>query len=68
MPILEEATPLKIIATRKDFPETTSKRSPELDDVLFTSGIRELSNELAKLIVGISDTRAGKIIIKNPFK
>ena len=57
---------LKVIATRKDFPEMPSKSSPDLDDVVFPGGIFFDNNE-CWLYVGLSDYCCGRINIKNPF-
>lgn len=54
---------MKIIATRNDFPKSLSKKSPELDDVIFPAGIDASGN----LYCGISDYCVGIINIKNPF-
>lgn len=55
---------MKIIATRNDFPKTISKRSPELDDVIFPAGI----DALGYLYCGLSDCCIGRIKIKNPLE
>ncbi|MFH1064929.1 MAG: DUF1861 family protein [Nanoarchaeota archaeon] len=57
----------KIIATRSDFPLSLSKRRPELDDVVFPSGIVGVKNKFVDLYVGLSDYCCGKIRIRNPF-
>ncbi len=63
-----EASPIKVIAERKDFPEGEGgKRSPELDDVVFSGGLRPKGDE-AELYCGLSDVQAGKITLPNPFK
>lgn len=66
-PQTETASPLRIIATRKNFPLTPSKRSPELDDVIFPGGLVRHSDKTATLYVGLSDTAAGRITIPDPF-
>jgi hypothetical protein len=63
----DEATRIKIIARREDLPPCPSKRSPELDDVLFTGGLVRKDNGLAELIVGVSDACAGKMVVTDPF-
>ena len=55
---------MKVIATRNDFPKSPSKRSPELDDVLFPAGI----DASGHLYCGLSDYCVGRIKIKNPFE
>lgn len=58
----------KIIAQRSDFPPSQSKRSPELDDILFPAGIANVKNSHnVDLYAGISDYCCGKIRIPNPF-
>lgn len=52
-----------IIAKREDFPSSPSKRSPELDDIVFPAGIDNEDN----LYCGLSDFCIGKRKIKNPF-
>ena len=53
----------KIIAKRSDFPPSRSKRSPELDDVIFPAGIDDSHN----LYCGLSDFCIGKGKITTPF-
>jgi len=65
-PITLEPSPMKIIATRKDFLNGPSKRE-DLKDVLFSGGLT-LKDENATLIVGVSDCEVQAIDIKNPFK
>ncbi len=65
--ITREASPVKIIARRKDFPPTESKRSPELDDIVISGGFIFLEDGNVELYVGLSDAQVGKIVIKNPF-
>jgi len=57
----------RIIARRSDFPSSLSKRSPELDDILFPAGIVGVKNKHVDLYVGISDYCCGKMRIRNPF-
>ncbi len=65
--ITRKASKIEIIATRKDFPKTKAKRSPELNDVVFSGGIKGLEKEIVELYVGLSDICSGKIAIQNPF-
>ncbi|MFP4645961.1 MAG: DUF1861 family protein [Candidatus Woesearchaeota archaeon] len=53
----------KTIVERKHFPHTASKRSPELDDIVFPAGIDKEYN----LYCGLSDYCVGKKKIQNPF-
>ncbi|MEK6940386.1 MAG: DUF1861 family protein [Nanoarchaeota archaeon] len=54
---------LRILARRADFPYSPSKRSPELDDIIFPGGIDEHSN----LYCGLSDYCIGIKEIEHPF-
>lgn len=66
-PQTETASPLRIIAARKNFPLTPSKRSPELDDIVFPGGLIRHGDGTATLYAGLSDTAAGRITIPDPF-
>jgi hypothetical protein len=63
-----ETTPLKIIATRNNFPVGEAKRS-DLKDVIFSGGLVPNTKDktMADLYVGLSDAEAGVITIPNPF-
>jgi hypothetical protein len=63
-----QASPMKVLTTRFDFPAGEAKRSPELDDIVISGGIYGLKNEKVKLYVGLSDVNCGLIEIDNPFK
>jgi len=54
---------LRTIARRVDFPPSSSKRNPELDDVVFPAGIDDNYN----LYCGLSDYCIGVKKIENPF-
>ncbi len=56
----------KVIATRSDFPDCAAKRSPGLYDIIFPGGMI-IQGKHAELYVGLSDTKAGRIIVENPF-
>jgi hypothetical protein len=58
-----KSSEFKIIAKRSDFPPAFSKRSPELNDIVFPAGIDNLNN----LYCGLSDFCVGKKKIQNPF-
>ena len=61
-------SPLRIIASRENFPEGPAKRSPELDDVIFPGGmIRNRDEHSVTLYAGVSDARAGRITRQDPF-
>lgn len=54
----------KVIAKRDDFPSSPAKRSPELNNVFFSSGIEFDTNYLTG---GLSDFCIGQKKITNPF-
>lgn len=67
------ASKQKIIASRLDFPTGEAKiPNPnlpnELSDVIFPGGVVKKSDGTYDLYCGLSDSEAGKINIKNPFK
>jgi len=62
-PKSNEARDLVIIARRSDFPSSSSKRSPELDDVVYPSGRYGKS----ELYCGLSDFSIGVKDIVNPL-
>ena len=57
---------LKIIATTKQFPPVKAKKF-DLGEVLYSGGLVSLGNDKVRLYVGIGDTEAGYIDIKDPF-
>ncbi|HEY0829017.1 MAG TPA: DUF1861 family protein [Bacilli bacterium] len=61
-----ESTPIKIIATRNDFPDGPEKR-PDLEDVIFSGGLVRRNDGRAELSVGVSDAEAYRIEIPDPF-
>ncbi|GGF65887.1 hypothetical protein GCM10010912_08670 [Paenibacillus albidus] len=61
-----ETTPIRIIATRSDFPAGPGKRK-ELKDVIFSGGLQRLGSGRAVLSVGVSDAEAYQIEIPDPF-
>ncbi|MEK3771959.1 DUF1861 family protein [Paenibacillus sp. FSL R5-0887] len=61
-----KATPVKIIAVRSDFPAGPGKRK-ELEDVIFSGGLKRLGGGRAVLSVGVSDAEAYQIEIADPF-
>ncbi len=61
-----EKSPVRIIATRSDFPQGPSKR-PDLADVIFSGGIVRHSDRTATLYVGASDAEAYSLEIADPF-
>lgn len=60
-------SPMRIIASRKNFPSGPAKRSPELEDVVFPGGLVRHKKGTATLYAGLSDTQAGRLTIPNPF-
>lgn len=65
-PATRAHTPLKMIATRSLFPEGPAKR-PDLEDVLFSGGLRRNGDGTATLYTGVSDAEAARIVIEDPF-
>ncbi len=63
-----EASPLKELATRSDFPPGEVKRDPDLRDVVYSAGIIRHDNGKADLYVGLSDAQCGIIEIDDPFE
>ena len=66
-PVTFEISPIKIIATRSDFPIGPGKR-PDLKDVIFSGGLVRLGDGRAILSVGVSDAEAYHIEIPDPFE
>jgi len=64
----KQVSPIKIIATRKNFKEGDCKRE-DLKDVIFSGGLQRLNddNKLAILYVGVSDVEGSHITIPDPF-
>jgi hypothetical protein len=65
-PVTHQATPIKIIARRSDFPASGAK-SPDLRDVVFPGGMVRHGDGTATLYVGLSDETSGCIRIVDPF-
>ncbi len=65
-PSTHRASPIKIIATRKNFPAGDEKTS-ELADVVFPGGLVRHGDGTATLYAGLSDAEAGRIILPDPF-
>jgi hypothetical protein len=62
-----ECSGYRIIAKRSEFPPSLSRKSPELDDVLFPAGISNPAGMHTDLYAGLSDYCCGKLRIPNPF-
>ena len=65
-PESEQAGPLKMVATRRCFPPGPAKR-PDLEDVIFSGGLRRGDDGSAVLYAGICDAWAAQITIPDPF-
>ena len=66
-PNIHISTPIKIIATRQNFPDGYAK-IPELEDVIFPGGLIRNGDGTATLYAGLSDAEAGSIVINDPFE
>ncbi|MFA5773552.1 MAG: DUF1861 family protein [Candidatus Paceibacterota bacterium] len=66
-PKTKSASPMEIIATRKNFPNGKAKR-PELDDIIFPGGLIRNGDGTAILYAGLGDAETGRITIKDPFE
>jgi hypothetical protein len=60
------ASPIDIIATRKNFPAGAEK-APELADVIFPGGLMRHGDGTATLYAGLSDAEAGSVRLSDPF-
>ena len=65
-PKTHHASPIEIIATRKNFPAGDAK-APELADVVFPGGLVRYGDGTATLYAGLSDAEAGSITLPDPF-
>ena len=65
-PAEHRASPIKIIATRKNFPPGEYKMR-ELEDVIFSGGLVRHGDGTATLYAGLSDAEAGKVKLPDPF-
>jgi hypothetical protein len=54
-----KASPIEIIATRKNFPDGSAK-TPKHEDIVFLSGLVHHNNSTATIYAGLSDAEAGK--------
>lgn len=63
--VTKEVDDFKIITTRQDLEPGESKR-PDLQDVVFSGGIR-IDGEMARLYIGAGDCEAHYVEIENPF-
>lgn len=61
-----EATPLAIIAERRDFAAGASKR-PDLADVVFSGGLLRDKEDTSMLYCGIADCEVHALRIEDPF-
>lgn len=60
------AGPLRIIATRADFPAAPPK-SPDIDDCVFPGGVVRVGG-MTTLYAGVADAYAGRRRIRDPFR
>ena len=58
--------PLRVVATRADFPSGPAKRT-DLRDVIFPGGLIRHADGTATLYAGLSDAQAGQATIPDPF-
>lgn len=65
-PASRRSTPMCVIVTREDFPETQAKKK-DLKHVVFPGGIVLKEGGLADIYVGLSDTSVGVIRLSNPW-
>lgn len=65
-PKTHRASPIEIIAIRKNFPAGDAKM-PELADIVFPGGLVRHSDGTATLYAGLSDAEAGRITLADPF-
>jgi len=66
-PKTHQASPMKIIATRNNFPAGPAKID-ELADVIFPGGLERHNDGTATLYAGLSDVEAGRVEIPDPFR
>ena len=57
---------VQIIATAEQF-DTVEVKKGDLGSICYSGGLVRLDNGDAWLYVGIGDTKAGRILIKDPF-
>ncbi|MGH4051656.1 MAG: DUF1861 family protein [Clostridium sp.] len=62
----KKASPIKLIATRKNFKPGEYKRK-DIIDVIFSGGINRIEGAMAEIYVGVSDAESHKILIDDPF-
>jgi hypothetical protein len=61
-----ETSPMRLIATRANFPDGPSKRA-DLQDVVFSGGLRRLMDGRGVLYAGIADAEAHYLDMADPF-
>jgi len=66
-PKTKSSSPIKIIATRKNFPHGKAK-NPKLDDIIFPGGLIRNNDGTATLYAGLGDAETGKLTIADPFE
>nr|WP_082033980.1 DUF1861 family protein [Cohnella kolymensis] len=65
-PVEHRYSPIKLIASRRMFPDGPAKR-PDLEDVIFSGGLVRHNDGTASMYVGVSDAEAHLIRIPDPF-
>lgn len=65
-PKTKSISDVQILATTEQFPEVEAKKA-DLGKVIYTGGLLSLGNGYSWFYVGIGDTKAGRILIKDPF-
>lgn len=65
-PQTRSASNVQIIATAEQFDPVEVKKS-DLESICYSGGLVRLDNGYAWLYVGIGDTKAGRILIKDPL-
>lgn len=65
-PTTDQAGPVRIIASRDDFPPAEPKRDGLLD-VIFSGGLQRRPDGTAWLYAGLSDAAAGRVRLSDPF-
>jgi hypothetical protein len=65
-PETHHASHLEILTTADEFPVVKPKKG-DLGKIIFSGGLFRNDNGMATLYVGIGDTKAGRVEIKDPF-
>jgi hypothetical protein len=65
-PATAQVSPMRILATRADFPPGPAKRA-ELADVVFSGGLVRLPDGRAELYAGLGDAEIARLEVDDPF-